>query len=230
MKRYLIFHTLMRYDIAAFLLCIFFFLVWPQFDLYVSQYFYDRNSGGFFWGHHIIAESIYRLTHIIGVIVLITLPLMIAASWLINKDFLVQQRKNLIYHLSVCILGPGLLVNLVLKGNWGRPRPRQILEYGGDKLFEAPFFPSFECLDCHSFVSGHASVGFCFFCLALLSDNKNWLWLPAIAGTIIGAGRIVQGGHFFSDVMFSGWGIWFCSLFLYTLFFKLKIHRKDILD
>jgi hypothetical protein len=32
--------------------------------------------------------------------------------------------------LSV-ILGPGLLVNLVFKDHWGRPRPRQVVALGG---------------------------------------------------------------------------------------------------
>ena len=32
-------------------------------------------------------------------------------------------------------LGPGLLVNVALKDNWGRPRPGHITQFGGDKHF-----------------------------------------------------------------------------------------------
>ena len=29
------------------------------------------------------------------------------------------------------LLGPGLLVNVILKDNWGRPRPGSVVEFGG---------------------------------------------------------------------------------------------------
>jgi lipid A 4'-phosphatase len=124
----------------------------------------------------------------------------------------------LVFLLSAVILGPGLLVNMGLKDNWGRPRPRQVMEFGGEKHYEPPLSPGLRCDDCHSFVSGHASIGFCFFGLALLSRSRKWLWLPAIAGTAIGVTRIAQGGHFLSDVLFSGWVVWYSTVFLHGLF------------
>ncbi len=217
---------LFRFDVAAFLACVCFFLIWPRFDLYVSQYFFD-NGQGFIWEHHIIAKSIYKLTHFIGATMLIGLPILIAACWIVKNDYLIKRRNIFIFLLSACILGPGLMVNLVLKDNWGRPRPRQIIEFQGDRQYEPPFSPSFECQRCHSFVSGHASVGFFFFSVALLVGKRRWLLLPVIAGTVIGIGRMVQGGHFFSDVLFSGWVVWFCSIILYKVFVEFSLLQKE---
>ncbi|MBU0675305.1 MAG: phosphatase PAP2 family protein [Proteobacteria bacterium] len=219
--------ALLRYDTAAFIACIAFFLVWPRFDLSVSRLFFDMNTHAFIWKDHLIPRSIYSLTHLIGGTIVITLPIMIFASFVKKKGFLAQRRKALIFLLSLALLGPGLVVNVILKEHWDRPRPRQIIEFGGDKQYEAPFAPDFMSEGCYSFVSGHASVGFYFFGLALLSRKRKWLVLPILAGTVIGAGRIVQGGHFFSDVLFSGWVVWFCSILLYTQFFKLNANLVE---
>jgi lipid A 4'-phosphatase len=212
--------ALLRFDTIGLLICIAFFISWPQFDIYFSQYFYDANNNGFFLRDHFITQFVYSLTHFVGAAIFLSLITMIIASWVTKKDSLIKRRKALIFLLSACLIGPGLMVNLILKDNWGRPRPRQTIEFGGQKKFEPPLSPSFECSKCYSFVSGHASIGFYFFSLALLTRKRRWLLLPAIAGITIGSARIVQGAHFFSDVIFSGWVIWFTTLLLYHLFFK----------
>jgi len=218
---------LFRYDVAAFLLCIVFFLIWPDFDLYVSRHFYDESAGGFFWNHTFVAEFIYTATDVIAGVAIFGLPTAIVAGWLSKKEFLVRRRRALVFVFTVLVVGPGLVVNAALKDHWDRPRPRQVVEFGGERTYEPPFNPSFACDNCHSFVSGHASIGFFFFSLALLSRKRKWLWLPVIAGSVIGATRIVQGGHFFSDVVFSGWAVWFCSLILYAWFFEPKKYGED---
>jgi len=211
-----------RYDVAAFLVCIAFFLIWPDFDLHVSGYFYDETAGGFFWNKTFLAEFIYTATDVVAGVAIFGLPAALVAGWLSKKESLVRRRRALFFVLSVLIVGPGLVVNATLKDHWDRPRPRQVVEFGGEWAYEPPFSPTFECQNCHSFVSGHASIGFFFFSIALFSRRRKWLWLPVIAGSVIGATRIVQGGHYFSDVVFSGWVVWFCSLILYALFFEPK--------
>jgi lipid A 4'-phosphatase len=214
---------LLRYDTIGFLFCICFFILWPDFDISISEKFYDASAQIFFLKGNVIIESIYQFTHVITVSILLTLVFMIMGSFIIKKPYFSDRRKVFIYLLCACLLGPGLMVNLVLKDNWGRPRPRQTLEFGGDKEFQPPFSPNFECQTCRSFVSGHASMGFYFFSFALLARRKTWLVAPILAGGVIGAVRIAQGGHFFSDVLFSGWVVWFCSLLLYHWFFKRKV-------
>jgi len=227
-KRHWLGQILCRYDTAAFLSCIFFFMVWPDFDLKVSALFYDQETNLFFWKNHVIVVFIYSLTQLLGATMIVGLPLLFALSWIIKSDGLIKSRPALIFLFCSCILGPVLMVNAVLKDNWGRPRPHQVLELGGNKQYQAAFYPTFEDKKGHSFVSGHASVGFAFFSLALLARNRRWLLLPILAGGIIGAGRMVQGGHFLSDVIFSGWVVWYCSILLFTVFYKLKLFPERI--
>ena len=53
-----------------------------------------------------------------------------------------------------------IIVNVLLKGFWGRARPNDILELGGEENFSAWFQYSDACSTNCSFVSGDASVGF----------------------------------------------------------------------
>lgn len=216
----------LRLGIMLFIPCVIFFFYFPDFDLSISRIFYDINQGGFYLKDNLLFQSIYKLTNGIAASILILLPVLIILSYVLNNNFLTQKRKTLVFLLSALILGPGIMVNAVLKDNWDRPRPRQVIEFGGSKIYEPPFAPNFACDNCHSFVSGHASVGFFFFAFALLHKNRKWFLLPILLGSTIGATRIVQGGHFFSDVIFSGFVVFFCSLFLFHLFFEFRPRKN----
>ncbi len=207
------------------MLCILFFMLWPRFDLYVSHFFYDPGLRIFIGKQNVLADVIYQLTNFTTLAYLSTLLILLVVGLVKKSGKLKSHRKVFIYLLCVSIVGPGLLVNLTFKNNWERPRPRQVIEFGGTKSFEPPLAPAFECQKCRSFVSGHASVGFMFFGLALLSRQRRWIFAAAMAGAIIGIVRISQGGHFLSDVIFSGWVVWFSSRLLYWLFFEQ--HKKN---
>lgn len=206
------------YGVPVFLACVLFFLIWPDFDLTISRLFYNYDNHAFLWSHYFPADVVYTGTHVIGAMIFVILISAIAASYLFSRRALAERRAVLVFLLSAAVLGPGLLVNLGLKDHWGRPRPRQVVEFGGDETYEPPLLPGSRHADCHSFVSGHASIGFYFFGLALLSRSRKWLWLPIIGGAAIGATRIAQGAHFFSDVLFSGWVVWFSTLLLHAVF------------
>ena len=53
-------------------------------------------------------------------------------------------------------LGPGLLVNGLLKEHWSRPRPGEVVEFGGS-LAPTPWDPRGRCEQNCSFVSGETS-------------------------------------------------------------------------
>lgn len=205
-----------------------FFVVYPDFDLSVSRLVFDRISRTFIWGNNFFIKEISPLTNVVGAILVISLPIVVVVSCCVKKVWLAKHKRECMFLLAVLILGPGLIVNGLLKEHWGRPRPVQVIEFGGDKPYVSPFCPDFERKG-YSFVSGDASVGFYFFCLALLARKRKWLLVPVLLGSVIGAARIVQGRHFFSDVLFSGWVVWFCSIFLYTRFFEKKHPGMNLL-
>ena len=106
------------------------------------------------------------------------------------------------------IVGPLLITNGILKGYYGRPRPKQIEAFGGDRPFQPVWVPTFRT-DENSFPSGHGAAGF-----AMLLPYFIWrerrprmagatLAAGLLWGGLVGSARIVQGGHFFSDVVWS---------------------------
>ncbi len=115
-------------------------------------------------------------------------------------------RKTVFLLLAVG-LGPGLLANTILKDNWGRARPSHTIEFGGTKQFSPPLIPADQCAKNCAFVSGDAAGGFAFLAPALLAPLA-WRRRAVIAalatGLVFGANRILQGGHFLSDVIFAG--------------------------
>jgi lipid A 4'-phosphatase len=121
------------------------------------------------------------------------------------------------------LLGPGLLVNTVFKDHWGRPRPADIKEFGGTDRF-LPVWVKGEAGHGKSFPSGHASVGFFlfapFFFLRGKAKKEAFLFLALgiLYGLLLGLGRIIQGGHFLSDVLWAGGFTYLTGLTLSYIF------------
>ncbi len=123
-------------------------------------------------------------------------------------------RRPGIYIIFVLAIGPGLIANAILKDHWGRPRPRDVAELGGQYRFEEiltidPASPG------KSFPCGHATMGFFFFAGYFLLRSRHraaahaFLWIGLLYGTLIGAARLLQGGHFASDTLWAGAILWF---------------------
>jgi membrane-associated PAP2 superfamily phosphatase len=119
-------------------------------------------------------------------------------------------------------VGPGLLVNLILKPGYGRPRPRDVVEFGGRYEFVPVLTPS-PALPCTSFPSGHAAMGFYLMAPAFLVRRRSRLAAALFAatglllGSAIGMVRIVQGGHFASDIVWSAGIVYITALVMSRL-------------
>lgn len=128
------------------------------------------------------------------------------------------------------LIGPGLLVNSAVKAAWGRPRPHQCKEFGGEFSFrpvgdwEPQSFANSSSWSTapplvelflmgpilQSFPSGHASIAFYMMAPAFLIDPKRrqqrrrWLFAGVAYGVAMGITRVMQGGHFVTDVLWAG--------------------------
>ncbi|WNO11204.1 phosphatase PAP2 family protein [Teredinibacter sp. KSP-S5-2] len=198
-----------RLDVALFIVCIIFFLLFPNLDPQIAGLFYHPETG-FYFNQNIIIRAIYWVFAYIHFLYLALFILGIA-YYSYRKNLV--RRKKLIYLLVCLLLGPGILVNAILKDNSvGRPRPQHLEQFGGNMQYAAPFVYSGECKRNCSFVSGHASIGFYIMALAWIRRRRFWLMSGIMLGGLIGFTRIVQGGHFFSDVVFAGWSVYFVCL------------------
>lgn len=203
-------------------------VAFPQIDLAISGWFYDPQAG--FWlKDQPLVRFVYSLVPWVTRTVVIGLVLFLLAGWTIyrRRIYFRQRRRTALYLLLVMAIGPGILVNTVFKDHWGRARPSQVVEFGGARHFTRPAVPSDQCEKNCSFVSGHASVGFYFLALAFVLPRRRALWLAL--GTTFGLGvglvRIVQGGHFFSDVIFCGIIVYLTARALHTQMFRPQQSR-----
>jgi len=115
-----------------------------------------------------------------------------------------------------------VVINLLLKNLWGRARPGDVLQFGGSEIFTPWYKISNSCYTNCSFVSGDASVGFAFIVLYFLTKNIIFLYASLIFGFVLGFIRIIAGGHFLSDVVFSGFIIILLNLLIVKLYNKIN--------
>ncbi|MBN8827193.1 MAG: phosphatase PAP2 family protein [Sphingobacteriia bacterium] len=192
-------------------------IFYPEIDLFIANYVYEKEQG-FYLKNHPVALFFHKLVPVLSYIVIATLLVSIIYFFLKKNEYLYKA-----LYLTICMaLGPGLIVNTALKENMGRPRPNQIITFGGEKNFMPAWHYSNECKNNCSFVSGHASMGFYFTALSFISPSLrvSGMVIGILLGIIFGIGRIAQGGHFVSDVFFSGLVVILTNIIVYVIFKK----------
>jgi len=201
---------LKRSDVILFGACLAVFALFPQIDLLVTSRIYDAGRGFYLADNLFVRGSYYIFARIHYVVLALLL-----AHWIYTRFFASGAQNKASYRsaylLLLLIAGPGLLVNSVLKEEWGRARPKHISEFGGTKNFTPALQPADQCQRNCSFVSGHAAMGFYFMGIAWITHRRRWLFAGIALGALVGGGRILQGGHFFGDVVFAFWAVYFSA-------------------
>jgi len=189
-------------------------------DIGLEKLFYSPESGWFLekanpW------RFLYDYGNIPALILLLTGILVFVLSLLFQR--IVRYRKIALFVIVLMALGPGLIINVILKGYWGRHRPQQIEIFGGTEKTLAIWEKGVSGRG-KSFPSGHASMGFFLFSpfFLLRTNAKGWavffLLLGIGYGILMGIARMVQGGHFASDVLWAGGFTYLTGITLYYLF------------
>jgi lipid A 4'-phosphatase len=193
------------------------FAVAPGIDLAVAAFFHGLA----------VNETMLRLYRAIAVLrslepVVTMLAVAPAVLVLIVKLFwprraTIMPTRAALFLIVSLLLGPGLLVNTVLKDHWARPRPGMVTNFGGDMTFRPWWDPRGTCADNCSFVSGETSSAVWLAAPALLVPLP-WRYAAfagvAVYATGIAVMRLLLGGHFLSDVLFAGI---FTGLVIWTL-------------
>ncbi len=141
-------------------------------------------------------------------------------------------RRAALFTLAMLAIGPGIIVNSVLKEHTGRPRPRQVEQFGGEYAYRRPleFKPANE--GCYSFPSGHVAVAFSLmFPYFFMPQERRraarlWLFAGVLAGLFMGFARMAQGAHWASDVLWS-FGVVYFSGYLLSKFIRPEVPNGD---
>lgn len=188
----------------------------PTLDLQLSGLFYWPGAGFFLERAWPVRVLYYGTPWLVGAI---GLGLIGALVWANLSRHPQARRVNGVatFALVALALGPGLIANALFKDHWGRPRPEQIVEFGGNSHYVPPLLPSSQCRHNCSFVSGHAAVGFFLITGAWVWPHRRRTWYAVgiVAGSLIGLARIAQGGHFLSDVVGAFAVVWLTDELLY---------------
>lgn len=203
----------------AFLLPLTLLFRFSDLDIILARLFFVPGAG---WVHQ--HENPWMFLYRYGVIPAWVMT--VAACCVLASSFfsttMREYRKKALFFILLLIMGPGLVVNVIFKDHWGRPRPVDVNLFSGQLAFHSVWEPGVAGQG-KSFPSGHASMGFYLFApFFLLSRTKNkqaifFLGLGLGYGCLIGLTRMIQGGHFASDILWSAGFVYLCALALYYL-------------
>jgi membrane-associated PAP2 superfamily phosphatase len=188
----------------------------------LSSWFFDRVAGVFPLRYNSFLEV---FAHQYMKQLVIVVACCVIAMYLLSfvlAELKLQRRLLLFLSLSLT-LAP--LAVVLLKAASVRHCPWNLLEYGGF----APHLTLFDALPAglaagHCFPAGHASAGFslmAFYFAARAFDSWRWARIGLVggiaAGLALGLGRIAQGAHFLSHVLWSGLVCWLVIVALHYL-------------
>ena len=182
------------------------FGLYPQLYLQISALFYDPARRT--WpaddialiGHYRDVSSVLAV-----ILVIIAVGAFAAGAIRRRAPALIGPRAAAVL-LGSLALGPGLITNVLLKPQWGRPRPAEVSEFGGQLAFTPWWSPYGRCDGNCSFVSGEESVAAWLIAWAVVLPAPYRGVAIAIALLhcgLMGVSRIAMGGHFTSDVLFA---------------------------
>ena len=106
---------------------------YPELDLKLSALMYDQARGGF-WAR-VDPALLWVRTLTSWLIALVAAPAVVAPiiKLILPRRRLLVPGRAVVLMLTTLVLAPGLLTNVLLKDEWGRPRPIDVRQFGGDE-------------------------------------------------------------------------------------------------
>jgi lipid A 4'-phosphatase len=185
-------------------LCLLMFV--PGLDLAFSGLFFAQGAG-FFWDRDRFLGFVREGIPVVIIGTFAFCVLLWIAGLVFRQPFLKMTTRRTAYLFTTLALGPGLLVETLLKTHWGRARPNDTVFFGGEAAYTPPVWIAQECAHNCSFVSGHAALGFWLTAYGFLLPEpwrRRGIVAGLFSGAAIGLVRVVQGAHFLSDIVFAG--------------------------
>ncbi len=178
-------------------------LIFPATDLVVSAYFYVPGRG--FPASNETAMLALRSAGRILPGLAIAGVVLLAIYRLVRQAPLSFVSDRALAFLALCFsVAPGLIVNLLLKSHWGRPRPLATQDFGGPM----PFTPAWSwwggCPSNCSFASGEASTAMMLMAFVFVAPSRYRTLIASVVlvwTAIISLNRVAFGAHYISDVV-----------------------------
>ena len=208
------------------------FGIWPGLDLWVSGLFFASKTGfdGFasgIWNQ--LRLAVWRVSEIV-----LALSVLAYLAQRIASFPLLRATRHLSgFTAALYLLGPGLLVDVLLKPLWGRARPAQVTDFGGSLAFTPPHLLSHQCTSNCSFVAGEmagaVALAVVLFMVVdrmkgriTLSQQRFAQGLILLVPLFVGVQRIAAGRHFLSDVLLSTIFVLLCAVLLKVLILQRR--------
>ena len=183
------------------------FAAFPFWDLEIAGLFFDPTAAKFPLSIDYSANIIRRIANWIPFLLLAPAVFVLLRKLALPSSKMLMAPSVVVFLVGSFLLGPGLTSNLLLKENWGRPRPNFVQQFAGSETFQPWWHPSSACKRNCSFVSGEASQAFWTVAPASLAPPQIRpfaLGGAVLFGTAVGAMRVVFGRHFVTDIVFAG--------------------------
>lgn len=197
-------------------------------DRTISSRFYSPEQGWF-----LRDSQPWKFLYEYGTIPGLLLTIGSLVLWFItlgNSRFGKWNRHFLLIFL-VAFIGGGVIVNAFLKDYWGRPRPREIQDFGGKWSYKHVIQPGTPGQG-HSFPCGHCTMGYLFVTFVFFREHSRLLaYLGSgfgfLYGILMSIGRVVQGAHFSLDALWSLGVITLVSIIIYFFVLRIPAHKND---
>ncbi len=220
------------------MLALFFFRLMPELDLFVSRIAFTvqpcpENAtisvcGTFPLQFNGVLSTMREISLLVPNIVGVGASIYLIYQILFNPNTSADSIRKISLVIWSVLLATIVLVNVILKELWGRPRPYQVDGLGGENPFVLPGTISNYCESNCSFVSGEASSAAWLFTLLVFLPGR-WRIVGAAFLTVyvvfFSGLRIAFGRHFLSDVVVSVL-FTFCVIAALNLLFSTRYFTR----
>lgn len=186
------------------------FAIWPELDLRVSEAFHYPT--GFAIDGNPVTEALRQAIWNVAILCCAAAAFGFALG--VSGRTLIVPTRAWGFILTLYILGPGLMVEMLTKPLWGRARPANVAEFGGALPFSPPNELVNVCMRNCSFVSGEVT-GATVTAVALMllrfhlkhrvhrRVSTLLLAVACLLPPVVALQRIAAGRHFLSDTVFA---------------------------
>ena len=214
-------------SLITFCIAIIFISIGPSIDIFISSLFYSSAKDFILQDFSLIAIVVRKIFLPLTIFYILFLPIVSMFTPIkkiyFNYNFNI---KTIVFIWISTFFNLIFIINVLLKNMWGRARPNDIIHFGGKDIFTPWFKFSQACSTNCSFVSGDASVGFAVIILFFITRNIIFFWVSLFFGIIFGIIRIMEGGHFLSDILVAGFLIYILT-FIQSYYFN-KINKNNV--